>query len=169
MKNSARTVREKLRLLVDGKFHLVEGTDFIVSYENNVNAGKGKVIIKGTGKVWYGEATETFTINKAANPLAVSGKTATVKYKKLKKKAQTLAASKVMTVSKNQGKLKYKLVSVSKPKYKKYFKIDTNSGKVTIKKKLKKGTYTLKVNVTAVGNGNFKSKTKPVTIKIKVK
>ena len=42
--------------------------------------------------------------------------------------------------------------------------------KVTIKKKLRKGTYKIKVKVTAAGNSNYKSSsTKTVTFKIRVK
>lgn len=54
-------------------------------------------------------------------------------------------------------------------KKKSYFKVNAKTGVVTIKKKLKKGTYTLKVNVTAAGNEDYKPITKTVTFKIKVK
>lgn len=101
------------------------------------------------------------------NTLKVTGKTAKVKYKKLRKKKQNVARSKVMAVSWPQGKVTYKLLSVNKKK--KYFKVNAANGVVTIKKKLKKGTYTLKVSVTAAGNENYKSKTQTVAFKIKVK
>lgn len=67
-----------------------------------------------------------------------------------------------------EGKVTYKLVSVSKKKFKKYFKI-SSTGTVTVKKKLKKGTYTIKCNVTAAGTDVYKSGTKTVAFKIKVK
>lgn len=44
---------------------LTKGTDYTVSYSNNVNAGTAKVTIKGTG-LYTGSVTKTFTINKAA-------------------------------------------------------------------------------------------------------
>ena len=66
-----------------------------------------------------------------------------------------------------QGKLTYKIVSVNKKKS--YFKINSSNGNVTIKKKLKKGTYKLKVSVTAAGNDNYKPITQTVSFKIKVK
>ena len=72
-----------------------------------------------------------------------------------------------MTVSGAQGKLTYKLLSVNKKKS--YFKINASTGTVTVKKKLKKGTYTLKVRVTAAGNDEYKPATQTVTFKIKVK
>ena len=57
---------------------------------------------------------------------------------------------------------------IQKAKFKKYFKV-SKSGKITIKKGLKKGTYKLKVNVTAAGNANYKPLTKTVTVKVKIK
>ena len=41
---------------------LIEGTDYRVSYEDNVDAGTGTVIIRGNG-LYKGEVTETFKIN----------------------------------------------------------------------------------------------------------
>ena len=69
-----------------------------------------------------------------------------------------------------EGKVTYKLVSVSKKKFKKYFKI-SSTGTVTVKKKLKKGTYKVKVKVLATGDSTYKAAStwKVVTIKIKVK
>lgn len=43
------------------------------------------------------------------------------------------------------------------------------NGKITIKKGLKKGTYKIKVKVTAAGNKSYKSAVKTVTVKIVVK
>ena len=115
----------------------------------------------------------TAEIGKAANTLDVKGKTATVKYKKLKKNTQTLKVSKVLTFkSKGQGTLTYKFVSAKKGKksFKKYFKVNKTTGKVTVKKGLKKGTYKVKVKVKAAGNANYKaSALKTVTFTVKVK
>jgi anti-sigma28 factor (negative regulator of flagellin synthesis) len=105
---------------------------------------------------------------KSTNRMAASGKTATVKYKKLKKKAQKVSRTSVITVSHPDGNVTYKLVSVSKSKFKKYFKI-SSAGVVSIKKKLKKGTYTIKCKVSAKGTKDFQPGTKTVTFKIKVK
>ena len=54
------------------------------------------------------------------NTLTVKPKTAKVKYKKLKKKKQTVARYKVMTVSNPQGKVTYKLTGVKRGKSKKF-------------------------------------------------
>lgn len=104
--------------------------------------------------------------------VAKGGKTAKVKYKKLRKKSQTVARSKLMTVSNAKGKVTYSLVSVKRgksKKYKKYFKINATTGTVTVKKKLRKGTYTITCKVTAAGDVEHKGGTKTVTFKIRVK
>ena len=103
---------------------------------------------------------------------SVKPKTATVKYKKLKKKNQTVDRSKVLTISNSKGDLKYSLVTVKRgksKKYKKYFKINSTTGTVTVKKKLKKGTYKITCKVTCSGNADYLSATKTVTFTIKVK
>ena len=114
----------------------------------------------------------SWKINKANNPLAIKAKTATVKYKKLKKKAQTLAVKNVIKFEKNgQGKMTYTLSSAKKKgkNFKKSFKVNAKTGSVTIKKKLKKGLYNLTVKVKAAGNANYKeSALKTATFKIKI-
>ena len=154
----------------DGKT-LKAGTDYIVSYKNNKNAGTATAFITGTGL--YGEGWEfSFIIKKANNPLSMAGKTATVKWDKLKKKAQTLKVSKVIKFKKKgQGEMRYKLTSAKKGKksFKKYFKVAAKNGKVTVKKGLEKGTFKVKVKVKAGGTANYKaSKWKSVTFKVKV-
>ena len=110
---------------------------------------------------------------KVANTLAVAGKTATVKYKKLKKKNQYLDAAMAFAfANEGQGVKTYSLVSVKKGKksFKKYFRIDASTGKVMVKKKLKKGTYKMKVAVLANGDAaHDPSAVQTVTVKIKVK
>ena len=107
----------------------------------------------------------TVKVNKAANTLKVKGRTAAVEYKKVKNKAQSLKVSKVIKVTrKGQGKLSYAKTSGSKK-----ITINKKTGKVTVKKGLKKGTYKVKVKVTAAGNANYRKATKKVTLKIRVK
>ena len=121
--------------------------------------------INGTG-LCSGSASVTYKIAKAANPLKIKAKTATVKYSKRKKKAQTLKVSKVITFTKKgQGTLSYKKSSGNKK-----ITINSKTGKVTVKKGLKKGTYKIKVKVRAAGNANYNASSwKTVTFKIKVK
>lgn len=108
-------------------------------------------------------------IKKAANPLSVKGKPLTVKYSRLKKKAQTLSIKKTVTFKKKgKGTLSYQLASVSKAKYKKYFRINTKTGTITLKKGLRKGTYKVKLKIRAAGDDSYKVSTKTVTCKITV-
>ena len=101
-----------------------------------------------------------------ANTLNVTAKTAKVKYKKAKKKAQTLSVSKLFKFTdKGQGTYLY-----SKVKGNKKITVNKTTGKVTVKKKIKKGTYKVKIKVLATGNTTHAASSwKTVTVKIKVK
>ena len=102
--------------------------------------------------------------SKKANPLSVTAKTTSVSYAKLRKSTQYLKVSKVLAVSNAKGTITYtKLSGNSK------ITINKKTGKVTIKKGLKKSSYKVKVKVTAAGNSTFAkgSKTKTFTIKVK--
>ena len=103
---------------------------------------------------------------KAANTLTLKAKKTTtvkIRYKRLKKRTQAFYISKVLTVSRAQGNVTYTKVSGNK-------KITVSpTGKVTVKKKLKRGTYKIKVNVTAAGNTRYNAMTKTVVFKVKVK
>ena len=102
---------------------------------------------------------------KKANTLKVSSKTVKVSLKKLKKYG-TVVRKNAITVSENQGPVTYQLKST---KYAKKISIDKKSGKITIKKGLKKGPYKVTAKVTAAGNDDYRSKTKTVTFRIIVK
>ncbi len=156
--------------LYEVSFYLSAKDDYTIS--NNIT-----VQINGqtaTTSSYFGHllVCYTFPALTSVNTLSVTPKTAKVKYKKLRKKKQTVARSKVMNVQYAQGKVTYKLTGVKRgksKKYKKYFKINSTTGNVTIKKKLKKGTYKVTCVVTAAGDSNYKAGTKTVTFKIKVK
>ena len=47
--------------------------------------------------------------------------------------------------------------------------INKKTGKITVKKGLKKGTYKVKAKVTDSGNNVYKKTTKSVTFKVRVK
>ena len=101
--------------------------------------------------------------------MTVQNKTVKVKESKLKTKKQVIKCSESMGICTAVGKLQFKLAKVNKKKFKKYFKVNANNGKITIKKGLKKGTYKLKINVTAAGNANYLAASRQVTVTIKVK
>ena len=86
-----------------------------------------------------------------------------VKYKKLKKRNQTVKRAKALAVRNAQGAVTYK-----KTKGNKKITVAKN-GKITVKKGLKKGTYKIKVKVTAAGNSNYNKATKTVTVTVRVK
>ena len=81
--------------------------------------------------------------------------------------AKKAVVVKPLTVTKAKGKVSYALVSASKNKS--YFKVSATTGKIKLKKGLKKGTYTVKVRVKVTGNANYKALTKTVAVKIVVK
>ena len=146
---------------------LKEGTDYTVTWsdDSSKNVGTYTVTIKGIGN--YIDTTKaTYQINKAANTLKIKAKTAIVKHSKVKKKTQTLGVTKVIKFTKKgQGTKTY----IKKSGTEKII-IAKKTGKVKVKKGLKKGTYKVKVKVKAKGNANYKASTwKIVTFTIKIK
>ena len=131
----------------DGSKTLVSGTDYKVSYKNNINAGTATVTITGIGN-YTGSVNKTFKINKAANAVTASDFT-----RSYSAKAQAITLGAKAT----GGTLAYKSsntkVTVS------------TAGKVTLPKKF---TGTVKITVTA-GNSNYKTATKTITIKVPAK
>ncbi len=102
-------------------------------------------------------------VKKAAQKFKVATTAKTVKFKALKKKKQT--TSKV-AVSKAIGKITY--AKVKKGSSSK-LTIHAKNGKITVAKKTKKGTYKIKLIVTAKGDKNYASAKKTIIIKVKVK
>jgi len=99
---------------------------------------------------------------KKTNTMTVKAKTVKVKYSKLKRATQTITASKAFTVKSAKGSVSYK-------KYSGNSRIKVSSkGKITVKKGLRKGTYLVKVTVTARGNAAYCPKARTVTVKVKV-
>ena len=144
---------------------LVAGTDYTVSYAGNTNAGTATVKVTGAGD-YTGEATGSFAIAKAVNPLSIKGKTASVKLANLNKKTQRLDVSKVITFTKKGvGTMSYKKTGGSTK-----IVVNKKTGQIQVKKGLKKGTYKVKIKVQAAGNANYlSSEAKTVTVKVKVK
>ena len=128
------------------------------------------VLVQKSNGGWYVYNTANKKANtmkvtltkKAKKGYSVSGKT-------------TIKAKKLYKVKKAKGKVTYTrgTVKLSGKKVKgaqlKKIKVNKKTGKLTLKKGLKKGTYKVKVKVKAAGNSNYKAKTKTVTVKIVVK
>ena len=104
-----------------------------------------------------------------ASTMTAKGKTVKVKYSGLKKKSKAVKRSKAITVKNSSGKLSYKLLSVKKAKFRKYFKVNSKTGKITIKKKLKKGKYRLRIQVADPGSLKYYPKTEKVTVTVRVR
>ncbi|MBE6029085.1 MAG: hypothetical protein E7226_02910 [Clostridiales bacterium] len=143
-----------------GGKNLVKDKDYTVVYANNTNAGTAKVTVTGKGN-FTGTKAATFKINPANQKLTMSTAKKTVKFKKLKKKAQQ--TSKV-AVSGAKTKVTYAKVSGSKK-----LSINKTTGKIKVAKKTKKGTYKITVKATAAKSTNYKAATVTKTIKVKVK
>lgn len=150
------------KVVLDGKT-LTANTDYTVVYSDNKNAGTASAQVSGKGS-YTGTVDAEFTIKQAANTMTAKGKTYTVKYTKLKKKNQAVARKYVCSISKNNGKVTYKKTSGNKN-----ITVAASTGKVTVKKGLKKGTYSIKMKVRAAGDANHKAGAKNITFKIKVK
>ncbi|MBR3149481.1 MAG: hypothetical protein IKF64_04850 [Eubacterium sp.] len=110
------------------------------------------------------------TVEKKSYTLSVKAKKPTVKYANLKKKSRKIARKNLLTVKNAKGTVTYSLASAKKGKknVKKFFKINKKNGQLTIKKGLKKGTYKVRIKVSAAGNAEYKAASKTVTVTIKV-
>ncbi len=152
---------------------LTAGTDYTVKWSDasSKNVGTYTVTVTGMGK-YTGISEAAYEIVKAENPLRVKGRTKAIKvrYSKLRKKSKTFKTARLMTFAdKGQGTKKYTLLRVSRSKYKRYFKVNSKTGKLTVKKGLRKGTYVVKVKVMAAGNSNYNASAKTVKYTIRVK
>ena len=131
--------------------------------------GTGRTVIKVFDKNGVEEHIKIRVI-KTKQKMKVKGKTFTVKSSKLKKKNVKITRKKAVSVARAKGKVTYKFAGVkkinaktkgtgSKYKMRDFFKV-SKSGKITIKRypkkgikqTLKKGTYKVKIKVTAKGD-----------------
>jgi len=154
--------------VMDGETELTSGKAFAVRYKDNVNAGTATAIVTGIvsrGSGYSGSAVIQFTISKAVNPVKVKGKTVTLSSSALKKSRKTIKISKaVFFASPAEGAVRYKKIKGNKK-----ITVNTASGKVTVKKGLKKGSYKVKVSVTAAGTENYNKGSSQATFTVKVK
>ena len=138
---------------------LKKGKKYEVELYRRVDTGEGDYL-----RTYYSYPSEvTSDTIGLVNTLKASGKTAKVRYAKLKKKKQTLARKKVIRITGAKGKVTYTKLSGNKK-----ITINKKTGKITVKKKLKKGTYKVKVKVRAAGTSSYLPAVKTVTVKIKV-
>lgn len=130
----------------NGNATLRKGTDYTVSYKNNLNAGTAAAVVKGTGK-YTGTLEKTFKINKAKTTIKASNvmKTAAKKAKTFSLKAKCNRKNTLTYSSKN------KRIKVNK------------KGKVTIPKNFVGKT---EITIKAAASKNYMAASKKVTVKI---
>lgn len=135
---------------------------------------KGKVTIKAAGTVkitinakatsTYKAATAkvlTIKIAKKAPTIKTKIGTKNLSYNALKKKAQVFTLG---TSVNSKGTLTYKKLSGSSA-----VSVNSKTGKLTVKKGLKKGTYRVKVQIKSAAKGNYTAGSRTVTITVRVK
>ena len=146
----------------------VDSKYYDVSFENNINVGTGKVIVVGKNG-YYGKALGTFTIEKASQTIkSVQPLKKTYKASKKTKKLAKKKTFRLEAVSTGDSKVSVTFAKANKAGGKK-IKI-SKTGKVTVKKGLKKGTYKVKVKMNKAGNQNYNAaKTVSKTLKITIK
>ena len=147
-------------------------SDFTVTYRNNRNIGVAEAVITGSGN-YVGQRVITFNITKAANSLAVTAASKSISVKGAKSKAQKVPNYRLYRLTGYDGSVTYKKVSATAKgsaakKAAKKIKVNAKTGDITMPKGSPKGTYTVKVKVTAKGDANHNKASKTVTLKLKL-
>ena len=135
---------------------------------------KGKVTIKAAGTVkitinakatsTYKAATAkvlTIKIAKKAPTIKTKIGTKNLSYNALKKKTQVFTLG---TSVNSKGTLTYKKLSGSSA-----VSVNSKTGKLTVKKGLRKGTYRVKVQIKSAAKGNYTAGSRTVTVTVRVK
>ncbi|MDO4806642.1 MAG: DUF6273 domain-containing protein [Coriobacteriales bacterium] len=142
---------------------LKKGVDYTLSYKDNVSAGSAIVTVLGKGN-YAGTQKVTFAIAKAANPIVAKAVTRTAKLAKTSKGSVTVARP--LTISNAKGKVTYVRVATGSSKR---LSVDKKTGKVTVAKGTKKGTYKVKIKVAAAGTDNYKRASMILSCRVVVK
>lgn len=151
------TVQKPTVTVKDTAGKVISKSYYTVTYKTSGSKAAGTYTLTVRFKGNYSESkTLKYTINKAANPLKI--KKASASYRQT---ALTAAKSFSIGATKAQGKVTYTLNAAARGAKIKV----TSSGKVTIPKKCKKGTF--KISVKAAGNKNYKAGSKVVTIVVR--
>ena len=138
------------------------GSDYLVTYANNIDVGTATATAKGIGN-FKGTVQAAFKITKAPQPMTVTTKIVNLKYSVLKRTQVVVGGAKVFVIRNNQGKVSFLKLSGSS-----HAVVNTKNGDLLVKKGTKKGTYKIKVRVTAKGNKNYKAGSRTVTVTINV-
>ena len=145
----------------------LHSSDYDITFPADMtNASTKTIVITGKGD-YMGAIDVSYAVTPASQSFKASPLKKTVKYKKLKKKTRKVTCP--VTVSGSQGEVSYAIKSVSKKAAKKKLSIDAKSGKITVRKGLKKGKYAVTIAVTAAGTQNYLPATQTVKAVIQVK
>ena len=161
IKDGYNIAKEEDRVIVGTVY---DGVTIKKAFNNGVEIktkdelGRFYVDIKRGGRIFL-----TVEYEKAKNPITLKGKTIKARALVLEKRKLTRAFAKAVKVTNKKGELSYK-----KKKGVKKVVIDKTTGKITIKKGLKKGKYKIRVNVTAAGDDFYNPITKAVTFTLNV-
>ena len=138
--------------------------DFDVTYDDRTDVGTSTVTITAKGEKYKGSINATFEITKAAQTIGkVTPTSKKVKAKKGKVKKNTTVALKAVTIGEGA-------VTFSKANKAGKSKITVaKTGKITVRKGLKKGTYKVRVKISKAETANYNAATRTVTVKIIVK
>lgn len=176
VKNTKNVVSKKYG---DKAFSLVAKAKTTLTYKSSNTKiatvdSKGKVTIKAAGTVkitinakatsTYKAATAkvlTIKIAKKAPTIKTKIGTKNLSYNALKKKAQVFTLG---TSVNSKGTLTYKKLSGSSA-----VSVNSKTGKLTVKKGLKKGTYRVKVQIKSAAKGNYTAGSRTVTVTVRVK
>lgn len=133
----------------------------------------GKVTIKGVGTAkitvtaketdTYKKAVKTITVKVAKGTPTVTAKVTskTLKYTSVKKSTQSFSLGAAVN---SKGTLSYKKISGTSA-----ITVNSKTGKIYVKKGLKKGTYKVKLQIKAAARGYYNAGSKTVTVTVKVK
>lgn len=133
----------------------------------------GKVTIKGVGTAkitvtaketdTYKKAVKTITVKVAKGTPTVTAKVTskTLKYTSVKKSTQSFSLGAAVN---SKGTLSYKKTYVTSA-----ITVNSKTGKIYVKKGLKKGTYRVKIQIKAAARGYYNAGSKTVTVTVKVK
>lgn len=140
---------------------LRKGSEYAVSYADNVNAGTATATVKGING-YSGEKIVEFQITKAANKVkANANMRRIVQARTLAKKAAELPLPKATA---KFGAVKWSIVKKDPKKV-----LSLKNGKIRVKKGTKAGVYTLKLAAEVPGTTNYSSASKAVSVSVSIR
>ncbi len=140
--------------------------DYTLKYANNTQASKAaKVTVVGRGN-YAGSKAVAFVIGPAKQSLSLKAKAKPPRMKAsaLKKSKGAVAAAKAFTLKGAKTQVRYAKLKKSSPK----LSVNAKTGKITVAKGTKRGTYKIRIKATAKKTANYQAATATTTVKVKV-